>query len=192
MACAVPQETHTGYRFLRSHVGTGDDVERREERWTPRSESLLRAWAWEWHARAAGHEAARAWWNRLHYALDIPNTLLPLIISAVWGQLPLKEGAPLATATLAFSGCLSALTIILQAGAKAERHMHAGHRYADLISDAEETLCKERAYRSDVDVTVQGFKMRSDALLRTSPPVSVETEHNSSDEEREASNLSSR
>lgn len=184
MTQVVPQETHAGYKFLRSHIGTGEDIERKEERWTTGSESLLRAWAWEWHAREERHEEARAWWKRVHYALDIPNTLLPLVISAVWGKLPPEEGVPLATATLAISGCLAALSTILQAGAKAERHLHAGHRYADLISDAEETLCKERAYRSDVDVTVQGFKMRSDALLRISPPVRVnDTERDTSDEE---------
>ena len=183
MTPVPPQETHAGYRFLKSHIGVGEDVERREERWTARAESLLRAWAWEWHARMARHEYARTWWMRVHYCLDLPNALLPLVISAVWGHLPPEEGAPLATATLALSGCTAALATLLQADAHAERHLHAGHRYADLLSDAEELLCKDRAYRTDVDVTVQGFKMRSDALLRTSPPVRVGTEHDMSDEE---------
>jgi hypothetical protein len=178
-----PQETHAGYKFLKSHIGTGEDIERSEERWTAQAEKLVRAWAWEWHARVERHEEARTWWRRAHYSLDIPNALLPLVISAVWGRLPPADGAPLATATLVLSGCMAALSALLQAEAKAERHLHAGHRYADLISDAEETLCKDRAYRTDVDVTVQGFKMRSDALLRISPPVRVGAEHDTSDEE---------
>ena len=89
----------------------------------------------------------------------------------------------LATATLAAAGCVAALSTLLQADGKSERHLHAGHRYADLISDAEEVLCKERAFRTDVDVTVQGFKMRSDALLRIIPPVHVSVDYDSSDEE---------
>jgi hypothetical protein len=181
MTAGPPAHTHTGYDFIRTHTATGNDFTRREEPWAPLAESLLRNWSLEWRARAAEHEKGHQWWKRVQYSLDLPSTILPLLISAIWGRLPPEEGAPVATATLALSGCLSALSALLQAHVNAERHLHAGHRYADLISDLEETLCKEREYRPDVDVTIQSFKMRSDMLLRTSPAADVPTQEELSD-----------
>lgn len=181
----APNVTGAGYRFLQQHIASGADVERQEEVWTSESEILLSEWSKEWHLRTSQHEISMRWWKRCHYMFEIPGALLPLIVSAVWGELPPAEGAPLATATLGLAGSLSALATLLQAAEKSERHLHASHRYADLISDAEEMLCKQRAFRPDVDVTVQGFKMRSDTLLRISPHVHIdefeETEGNAND-----------
>lgn len=169
-----PKETGAGHRFLRHHIATGVDNPRQEEVWSNEAESLISEWSREWHVRAAGHEIAMRWWKRCHYLLEIPSAVLPLAVSAIWGKLPPAEGAPMATGTLALAGGISALATLLQADAQSERHLHASHRYADLISDAEEVLCKQRAFRPDVDVTVQGFKMRSDALLRISPHVQTQ------------------
>ena len=54
---------------------------------------------------------------------------------------------------------------------KSEKHGQASCRYSDLLSDAEEVLCKERRFRPRCDVTMQKFKMQSDSADRTAPPV---------------------
>jgi hypothetical protein len=66
---------------------------------------------------------------------------------------------------------MSAVMTLLQCDAQAEKHQNATHRYDDLISDVEELLSKEPRFRTDVDVTVLNFTMRSDTLLRVAPPV---------------------
>ena len=169
-----PRETGAGFKFLQSHAASGVDKERQEEQWSDLTEDLLQEWAREWHLRNAAHNHAHAWWKRFFYFIEVPKVALPLLVATIWNGLPVAEGTPLATATMATSGTLNALAALLQADAKAERHMHTAHRYADLISDAEELLSKERSFRADVDVSIQGFKMRSDALLRSSPHVHVD------------------
>ena len=168
------RETSASMLFLRANTGAGEDMVREEEAWSPQAERLVCAWSAEWHARRDAHHAARRWWKRMHYLLDVPGVVVPIIVSGVWGKLPREEGSTVATATLTLSGCVTALGTVLQPGTKAEQHLHAAERYADLISDAEEVLAKARRHRPEVDLCVLGFKMRSDSLLRSSPPVPVE------------------
>ena len=175
MTMETPPETTAGYRFLTNHIAAGEDVARRQEVWTVHAENLLQEWAKEWHIRARKHEKYRIWWKYCQHILEIPGAILPLVVSASWGKLPRREGEPLATATLALAGCLNALSTFLRAAEKTEQHLHASHRYADLISDAEETLCKTREFRPEVDMTIQKFKMRNDSLLRNSPHVNIHT-----------------
>jgi hypothetical protein len=171
MQAAYPMQTGAGYTFLERNVVPGVDATREEEVWTRAGERLLCEWSKEWHIRASKHEINRAWWKRLHLLLGIPSTVLPLFVAGLWGNLPEEEGSVTATLTMAVSGALGALMTFVQPEAQAERHLHATHRYADLISDVEEVLSKEPRFRTDSDVTVLSFKMRSDGLLRVSPPV---------------------
>ena len=181
-----PVQSGAGYNYLAHYRMSGLDVQREEERWTESGERLLVEWAKNWHAQCDKHETARLWWKRLHYAISIPSILLPLVISGIWGKLPSSEGATVATSTMAVSGALSALSTLLQAESQSERHLHAVHRYLDLISDVEETLCKEPMFRPDADITILSFKMRSDTLLRLCPAVSAKAPPDSdSDDEWE-------
>ena len=168
------RETSAGMHFLDANNGAGQDIDREEEAWSRQAERLVCAWSAEWHLRRDAHYAARRWWKRLHYLIDVPGVVVPIMVSGVWGKLPREEGSTIATATLTLSGCVTALGTVLQPGTKAEQHLHAAERYADLISDAEEVLAKARRHRPEVDLCVLGFKMRSDSLLRSSPPVPVE------------------
>jgi len=179
--------TGATYHFLRRsarHV-QGDDVDREEEQWNDQNERLLQAWAKEWYLRKQRHDGASLRWQYLHYTLSIPATILPMIIAGCWGHIPPDEADWTATVTMTMSSILSGLLTFLEPAAQVEKHAHASHRYSDLVSDIEEILTKERCFRADVDLVVQGMKMRSDALLRYSPPVRVETSELSSSSDDE-------
>jgi hypothetical protein len=84
-----------------------------------------------------------------------------------------SEQSPLVVLALIASGLAGALQSILQWERQSEQHCQAAFRYADLLSDAEEVLCKERTFRPSMDITIQRFKMRMDSAERYSPSVSI-------------------
>ena len=166
-----PSETEAAFHFLLENTATGEDIVRQEEAWSEKSENLLKAWAKEWHCRTNLHENSRLFWKRISYILGIPNATIPLVAAAIWEKIPTDEKDTIATVTFGFCGALSALVNMLKAAEVSTEHHHAQKMYQDLLSDVETILSQERAYRPDVDVTVQSFKMRSDSLLHCSPPV---------------------
>ena len=166
-----PTETEAAFHFLLENSATGDDIPRQEEAWSDRNENLLKAWAKEWHTRATLHEESRVFWKRVSYILGIPNATIPLIAAAIWEKIPSNEKDTIAPVTFGFCGALSALVNMLKASETATEHHHAQQLYQDLLSDVETILSQERAYRTDADVTVQSFKMRSDSLLHSSPAI---------------------
>lgn len=168
---AIPIETGASSAFLVQNTVHGQDVVREEEQWTEQHSILLQR---EWHVRTDKHEHARRWWKRMHYVLAIPNAIVPLVVVSIWGKMPKDEGPIVATGALTLAGCVGALLTLVQPEAQSEKHLHASHRYADLISDVEESLSKHPKFRTDSDITIQGLKMRSDALLRISPAVHID------------------
>lgn len=165
----LPVQTGASSAFLARNTVHGEDVVREEEQWTNSHSTLLQTWCHEWHIRTELHEDARRWWKQMHYFLAIPNAIIPLVVASIWGKMPEEEGSFIATAALTLAGCVGALLTLVQPEAQSEKHLHASHRYADLISDVEESLSKHPRFRTDSDITIQGLKMRSDALLRISP-----------------------
>ena len=169
----LPDETEAAFHFLLDNAASGEDIIRQEEAWSDNNENLLKAWAKEWHIRAALHENSRLFWKRVNYLLGIPNSTFPLIVAAIWDKIPSKEKDTIATIAFGICGALSSLVNTLKASAVSTEHHHASKLYLDLLSDVEEILSKERSYRPDADITVQEFKMRSDALVHCSPPIHV-------------------
>lgn len=143
------------------------------EVWNPKAEALLMSWSVTWDAKGDAHGAAEAQKRWGHLCLQIPTVLVPIFLAPLLSSQYISEQSPIVVFALIVSGLTGALQSILQFERKSEQHAQAAFRYADLLSDAEEILCKERAFRPPMDVTISKFKMRMDSAERYSPPVNV-------------------
>lgn len=144
-----------------------------EEGWGDRSEQLLYMWSLRWDAKNAAHGKAEGKKRWGHLCLQFPTVLIPIIMAPLLSMQYVDEQTPLVALCLVTSGLTGALQSILQWERKSEQHAQAAFRYADLLSDAEEVLCKDRIHRPKMDVTIQRFKMRMDSAERYSPSVSI-------------------
>ena len=144
-----------------------------EEAWTDKSELLLYTWSRSWDEKSAAHGAAEGTARRHHLALQVPTVLIPIVLAPVLAAQYLREDSLVVVIALVISGLTGALQSILGLERKSEQHAQAAFRYADLLTDVEEVLCKDRCFRPRCDVTVQKFKMRMDSAERYSPPVNI-------------------
>ena len=163
-----------------SNTSSPDD-ERDGEQWTRSNENLLRVWCEAWatatkeHARQ--HRVLVTWQTRV----ALPSVALPLIFSPLSNTMKHSdcegEGqrAKDIVIMVGFIACSisSAASAYFQWGVVGERHLLASRRYADLISDTEEILAKQRRHRSDVAIALRTLKDRSDYLLLSAPPLPV-------------------
>ena len=148
---------------------------RREEPWTPENESLLRRWGRDWLDKDMAHGNAARRKRKLHLCLAVPATLAPLFLAPLVNSKWLTEDSWMVTAGLILASCCSGLQTLFNFSGTSEKHANASARYADLVSDVDELMCKARRYRPDVDVTICNFKHRSDALQRYAPDVCLGT-----------------
>ena len=150
-----------------------DKTSTHREEWNSNAEALLMTWSTSWDAKAAAHGAAEASKRWGHACLQIPTVLVPIILAPLLSSLYVSEQSPVVVFALIVSGLTGALQSILALERKSEQHAQAAFRYADLLTDAEEMLCKERLFRPPMDVTISKFKMRMDSAERYSPPVCI-------------------
>jgi len=165
-------EQLTGTPFLTDwKSGGSEDTSRADEPWSDMSERLLQSWAKEWEARANSHAAAERFKHFWNMVLQLITTSIPLVIAPLISAEIFNERDTIIVLLLIFVGVAGGVQSQLGWGRTCERHAQACFCYADLVSDAEELLAKERKYRPGCSVTIQRFKMRMDSADRYSPPV---------------------
>ena len=151
-----------------SQSSSDRDVSREEEPWNRRNEALIVNWLEE--SRVLKHDT---WGNVCevkHRRWALPAVLLPTIMAPVsatfhgqsWARY-LDMSAFLATAIA------SAISTFYNYGGLAERHYKASACFADLSTDIEECLTKNRRFRPAADIFVQGAKIRFDELNKQGP-----------------------
>jgi len=146
-------------------------VGRFREEWNSKAEALLMTWSTAWDAKAEAHGVAEANKRWRHLCLQVPTVLVPIALAPLLSSQFISEQSPIVVISLVMAGLTGALQSILQLERKSEQHAQAAFRYSDLLTDAEEVLCKERLFRPPMDVTISKFKMRMDSAERYSPPV---------------------
>lgn len=144
-----------------------------EEAWTDKLELLLYTWSSSWDQKAAAHGVAEGRARCRHLALQVPTVLIPIVLAPLLTAKYLREDSIIVVLALIASGLTGTLQSTLGLERKSEQHAQAAFRYADLLTDVEEVLCKDRRFRPRCDVTVQKFKMRMDSAERYSPPVNL-------------------
>ena len=85
------------------------------------------------------------------------------------GEQVLERNHSIVTGAFVVTGVFNGLSQFLRWDVLHEQHSQAADRYADLIEDCNEVLCKKRKYRSDVDITIQNFKNRYTNLMKQAP-----------------------
>jgi len=148
-------------------------AQRLEEGWSVKTEALLLAWSTQWDAKSTAHSDAEANKRWKHQCLQLPTVIIPIVLAPLLASQYLSETSPAVVILLVVSGLAGALQSTLQMERKSEQHAQAAFRYADLLTDAEEIMSKDRFFRPTMDVTIQKFKMRMDSAERYSPPVHV-------------------
>jgi len=188
-SAAAAAERVTGTPFLAAETWRSPsppaavETQQVEEAWTEKSELLLYTWSSAWDQKAAAHGAAEGRARCRHLALQVPTVLIPIALAPLLAAQYVQENSIIVVLALIVSGLTGALQSVLGLERKSEQHAQAAFRYADLLTDVEELLCKDRRFRPRCDVTVQKFKMRMDSAERYSPPVSVPPPPDSSSEE---------
>lgn len=169
------QPCETGTAFLSEWRADPRDADapRSDEPWSDLHEKLLQDWAEEWTAAQAAHSAAETRKKCLHRCFQIPNVLIPIVLAPMLAAKVVSEDQLVVIMALVLAGVTGGVMSVMGWERVSEQHAQAAFRYADLLSDAEELMAKQRRFRPRCDVTMQRFKMRMDNASKLSPPVSV-------------------
>jgi hypothetical protein len=149
---------------------TKKDIDRKEEKWGNRNEIYMRHLIILCGNKSAQHDRAGYHFKKINSRLGLPMVLIPVIMSPVSvlveGQLISRYAN--ATAFI-ITGILSATVNFYKYGEKMSNHFNYSTRFADIKTDLEVELVKERPYRNSYDVFSTKMHMRIDSLLNGSP-----------------------
>ena len=153
-----------------SSEGTTEDIERLEEKWTPKHESFLNDIKQECILRSKSHDNRSK--NNLYYyrMLSMPTMILP-IVSAGISQYIGKELNYISTALMVCSSAIGVVNTLYNFGKSAAKHNEYSGRYSDFCKDIEYTLCRRKRNRLACDVAVSRFIVQFKGLNSSAPPL---------------------
>ena len=141
---------------------------RYDEDWTTNSENLARSWLATATTLSNKHTQCALINKRRHVVTGLPTLIIPTIfapLTLVLTDKYLSVGGFIATALF------SAINSFLNYNQKYQKHLDYAARYADIITDIEYELAKQRKFRISPDVFLTKIRLKLDYLKQNAPDI---------------------
>jgi hypothetical protein len=150
------------------------EEKRTEEPWHSSLENYLKHMRDVADTHSSLHEQAGYHFKKRNNWFGLPSVLIPLIMAPVSLMLE-SVGTPAIQYVNAggfmLTGVFTGVYSFFKYGEKMERHFAFSARYADILTDIESELIKERRHRIPADVMIVKVKMSVDNLKKTAPVI---------------------
>ena len=153
-----------------SSEGTTEDVDRVEEKWTPKHEAFLDDIKKDSITRSMSHDNKSRYDLYYYRLLSVPVMVLPIMSAALSQYLP-EELNYIPTGFLVCSSAIGVVNTLFNFGKSAQMHNEYAGRYSDFAKDIEYTLCRRKRSRMACDVSVSRFLSQVKALNGSAPPL---------------------
>lgn len=146
------------------------DVERKEEKWGTRNESYMRHIKSVCETKSNQHDQAGYIFKRKNNRWRLPLVLLPTAMSPISVLIENSDASKYVTAAgFMLTGILGGVVNFYKFGEKMSEHFNYSARFADVKTDIEIELVKERPYREAFDTFSTKIHMRIDSLMNGAP-----------------------
>jgi hypothetical protein len=150
------------------------EEKRFEEAWNSRLETYIKHMRDVADSRSQLHEKAGYHFKKRNNWFGLPSVLVPLIMAPASLMLESANIASLPFVNACgfmLTGIFTGVYSFFKYGEKMERHFAFSARYADIVTDIESELIKERKHRIPADVMTIKIKMSLNYLNNTAPVI---------------------
>jgi hypothetical protein len=147
---------------------------RNEEPWNNRLENYIKHMRDVADSLSHLHEQTGYHFKKRKNWVGLPSVLIPIIMSPISLMLASENSKSLPFVNafcFMLTGIFTGVYSFFKYGEKMERHFAFSARYADIVTDIEAELIKERRLRVSSDVMTLKVKMSIDNLNNTSPVI---------------------
>lgn len=148
--------------------GSDIDAVRYDEDWTKNNEELARQWLEHATHLSTKHTQCAMINKRRHFATGLPTLVIPTVfapLTLVLTDKYISVGGFIATAIF------SAVNSFLNYNQKYQKHLDYSARYADIITEIQYELAKQRKFRLAPDVFLTKIRLQLDHLKQNAPDV---------------------
>ncbi len=151
---------------------SSSDNKRIEEPWNSRGEDLINKWLIDIQKQKELHEMSGYYFKRLRKIWSLPTVVIPSIMSPISAVFSETKWIKYANMSAFISvGFLASVDSFYSFSTRKEKHFNHSARYAELQTEIDGEMFKEKKFRIQSDVFLTKIRMSYDILNTIAPVV---------------------
>ena len=172
MSSSTDSSSSSTSRYDEFSLESSSDNKRIEEPWSSKGEELIKKWSIDIERQKDLHEMSGYYFKKLRKISSLPTVVIPSVMSPVSAVFAEKNWIKYVNLTaFILVGFLASVDSFYSFSTRKEKHFNHSARYAELQTEIDGEMFKEKKFRIQSDVFLTKIRMSYDILNTIAPVV---------------------